>query len=174
MALKRPWLTMAPPSCPAAAEKSSLPAMKSSLPMLRLVANRAPVFTAAVRPKTMPLRLSRNTWPLETRLPKIWVAFWSKMRFRAAAVVEGCLNWTVWPAPMLKLDQLTMSLLDCWLTTVVLELGLLMLPLPATTCPPWGLAQAELVTAVRASEKPAAASRLLHPMPCPSTGVLNE
>src|SRR5580698_2536209 len=78
------------------------------------------------------------------------------MRLSAAAVTEGCLNRTVWPLAMLKLDQLMTRLLDCWLMTVVLPLGVLMEPLPATTCPPWGLAPAVRVTEINTSERPAA------------------
>jgi hypothetical protein len=73
---------------------------------------------------------------------------------------------------MLKLDQLMMSLLDCWLMTVLLPSGVLMVPLPATTCPPWGPAQAVRVTEVKTSDRPAALSQARVPMP--STAPCNS
>ncbi len=152
---------MGPPSCPAGAEKSSRPCMKSSSLMLRLVAKSDPVFTEAVRLNTMPLGLSRKIWPLEIRLPKIWVGSWSRMRLSAAAEALGCVNLTVWFLPMLKLDQSM---------TVRLALGLVMVPLPATTCPPWGLAEASRLTASSAVARvPRAAALSFPPRPvrCP-------
>src|SRR5262249_37528960 len=47
--------------------------------------------------------------PLASSAPKICDGLWSKMRFRASDVVEGCSNLTLWPGATLKLCQFNVA-----------------------------------------------------------------
>ena len=70
----------------------------------------------------MPEGLSKNTCPLADRLPKIWLALLSLMRFNATLLLPGCTNCTEASLPMLKVLQLATSLSLPWRTVMALPL----------------------------------------------------
>ena len=108
---------------------------------LRVEASRPPTLIWASLPKITPLGLISQTWPLALILPRIWLPWVSKMRLTANALADGWTKLTVSLLATLKLCQLMESLSLAWLIVVVLPFAL-MLPLPPTSCPPWGAAPA--------------------------------
>ena len=102
-----------------------------------MLASNPPTFICAVAPKMMPWVLIRKIWPFELMRPKIWLGFWSRMRFRATAERPGWLNSTDSLAPTLKVCQFSASFCDAWLMTVLFPLWMIE-PVPPTTTPPVG------------------------------------
>src|SRR5579862_2063686 len=112
--------------------------------MLRVEARKPCTSRVAERPKNTPLGLTRNTWPLPVRLPRMLEAEPPVTRLRTTAELEGWRNWTYWPLPMLNCCQLMMALWLVCLTTRPLAPGLVMVACPAVTLPPLGLAKASI------------------------------
>ena len=105
----------------------------------KVEATKPPTFTCEPCPKTMPFGLIKYTWPLAFSWPKICVALVSKMRLTAIAAAEGWTKLTIWLAAILKLFQFSDRFwLFCWIVVVVPVWA--MLPDPAVTTPPLGLA----------------------------------
>src|SRR3954468_14306058 len=117
--------------------------MKSPLLMSRLEATRPPTLTWAPGANITPDGLTRKTWPLALSEPKMDEAPLPMTRFSATDAAPGCTNCMDWPAPMLKLCQLSTALSLAWLTTMALAEGVLTLAWPATTCAPSGNAAAQ-------------------------------
>src|SRR4051812_40037220 len=108
--------------------------------MLRLVATSPPTSTCAVLPKSTPLGLTRNTWPLAVRRPRISEPPDELVtRFSTTEEELGCAKLTLAPDPILKLDQLMIA---CWVPwfTPMREPDWVIVALPAATCPPLGSA----------------------------------
>src|ERR1051325_1556794 len=95
-------------------------------------------------PKYTPLVLTRNTWPLAERLPKMLVGDPPITLLSTTEEVEGCRNWTYWPCPMLNCCQLMMALWLAWWITRLFAFWAVILACPATTCPPLGFASASI------------------------------
>ena len=172
--LSVPWLVMLPAPLPWV--KRSVPAMKSASLSCSVLATSPPTFTCEPAPNTMPLGLTRYTWPLALSWPKICVALWSLMRLSAWLLLPGCTNWTVASRPMPKLLQFVTSLSDAWFTVSVLP-DCWMLPVPRTICPPVGsvvaaggaaplpaLAAPASMPSATAAATPAAPARLRLPL----------
>src|SRR5471030_101982 len=118
-----------------------LPDMKSLLEISRVEATRPAVLTEAPWPNRMPFGLMINTLPLADRLPRMLVPSLPSTRFKATALLLGCLNCTDSPWPILKLAQLMTAFWLPWLITV--EPGApLIVACPAATLPPVGPARA--------------------------------
>src|SRR5690606_3778931 len=73
--------------------------------------------------------------------PKIWLGFWSKMRFSAAALADGCAKRTVSPAATSKDCQSIASRSEPCVISVV-PAPREIVPEPATISPPSGPAVA--------------------------------
>ena len=129
-----PRLMTAPLPAPV---KTWFPDIKLASLMLIVDATRPPTLTDEPLPNKMPLGFSRNTVPLEVRLPIITDGSAPNTRFNATELLPGCTNCTEWSAPMLKLCQLITAFeLDC--VMVVLLPACTMFALPAATTPPVG------------------------------------
>lgn len=94
--------------------------MKSASLIPRVEATRPPTFTCALSPNRMPLGLTRKTWPLEVRLPKIAEASGPSTRLRATEFLPGWTKTTLSPWPMEKVCQLMATRGVVWLTVRVL------------------------------------------------------
>src|SRR4051812_15341991 len=106
--------------------------MKSASAMFSVEATRPPTLTDAPLPNSTPFGFTRNTLPLDDRLPKMLDASDPSTRLSATEFVPGCAKRTLSPAAMLKLCQFTMRLLlDC--VTVVLAPLLEIAPAPPAT-----------------------------------------
>ncbi len=136
--LMLPWLSTVAPLVPV---NLACPAKKSLSPRLSVEATKPPTFTLACGPNKMPLGLSKNTWPLDDRRPKMLEASAPSTRLSSTAWLLGCTNCTPSPAPMLKLCQLMTALGVVWVMVLCWAL-LLILAAPAATTPPWGKAAA--------------------------------
>ncbi len=95
------------------------------------------VFTFAPLPNITPAGLISITWPFAFSVPRICDSWPPVTRFRATALLPGCTNCTVWFFPISKLFQLVTIPCVFWFTVIWLPL-VLILPWPATICPPVG------------------------------------
>src|ERR1700744_2055100 len=123
--------------------KPYLPAMKSASLMPSVDATRPCTFTDAPLPNRMPFGLTRNTWPLARRLPRMVDGPEPVTRFSATELASGCTNTTDSPLPMLKFCQLMAAFWLPWVT-VTLEPLVLIVAEPADPVPPVGLASASV------------------------------
>ena len=140
-----PWLTTLP--LPLPTKLRVLPVAVS--PVSSVEATRPPTLTCAPWPNTTPFGLMRKTWPLASMRPRIRLPLVSAMRLTAMDVVEGWTKSTVSCLPTLKLAQPSDRLaLDCLM--VVTAPDCVIVPLPAVTCPPLGVALAIDASAARA------------------------
>jgi len=90
--------------------KLKRPAMKPSLRMSLVVARNPAVLITAPAPKMMPSRLMTNTFPLASRLPRIWLGPWPPVtRLSAIELLSGCLNVVFSPTPMSNMRQLMIA-----------------------------------------------------------------
>ena len=98
---------------------------------------------SAPAPKMMPSRLTRNTRPLASMVPRICEGPWPPVtRLRVIEVAFGCTNCVRSPVPMLNVCQLTIAFWLDWLTVTWDVPWPLMVAEPPTTWPPCGLAAA--------------------------------
>ncbi len=114
--------------------------MKLASLMASVEATRPPTLTEAPLPNRMPLGLTRNTLPLDDRLPRMLDGLAPTTRFSATELLPGCTNCTDSPAWMPKLCQLMATLGVVWVMTMAPGVPP-MLALPAETTPPAGSAR---------------------------------
>ena len=117
--------------------KLLLPAMKSALLMLCVVATRPPTSTLEPGAKVTPLGLLMNTWPLALIWPKIWLGLESSTRLSVTLLALGWLKLTRAWLPILKVFQSRAARLLVWLMVSVAALCEIA-AWPATTWPPVG------------------------------------
>ena len=132
-------------------ENWNLPALKSASLMSWVDATRPPTLTWAVRPKSTPLGLTRNTLPFASMLPRISLPLVPSTRFKAIDVLPGWLKVTRSPRPTLKESQLVISLSVCWLIDMLLSPTCWISPDPSTTLPPVGSAWAGVMATAPSS-----------------------
>ena len=106
-------------------------------------ATSPPTFTEDPAPNRIPLGLSRNTLPLELRLPRITDGSAPITRFSATDELPGCTNRTDSPPPMLKPCQLITTLDVDWVIVVAGPL-VVIVATPERTTPSSGPACAVL------------------------------
>ena len=68
--------------------------MKLLSEMSSVEAISPPTLTCAPAPKNTPFWLTRNNWPLASRLPSMLLAAPPVTRFRVTALELGWTNWT--------------------------------------------------------------------------------
>src|SRR6185369_1291539 len=95
----------------------------------------------------MPLGLTRNTWPLADRLPRMDEASPPVTRLSTTDELEGWANCTLAPAPMEKPCQLMMARSLVWVMRCWPGATVAMVAEPAATLPPVGSAPAVCATA---------------------------
>src|SRR5690606_31638828 len=110
---------------------------KSAFLMSSVLATNPPVLTCAPGANRMPLGLTKNTCPLEDRLPNICEAPPPVTLFKAADEALGWEKCTEAPEPISKLCQLAISFCVAWSMTMRLPLTT-MLPFPASMAGPVG------------------------------------
>ena len=149
--------------------------MKSASLMLALDATSEPTFTAAPLPNKTPFGLTKNTLPLDDRLPMMLDASPPTTRFSATELLFGCKKVTTPLGPIEKLCQLIATFWVVWVMVVVLA-PLLMVAPPAVTTPPVGCcacaagakaSASALTRAVRAKRATALAEPDDAPLPAP-------
>src|SRR5580658_1264444 len=121
--------------------------------MFRVDATRPPTFTWALAPNSTPFGLTRNTWPLAERLPRMLDGLDPVTRLRATELLFGWANDTDSPWAMPKLCQ---SRIAFWLVCLMVidAPELATVAAPATTEPPVGRAwAAEAMASVLAAPK---------------------
>src|SRR5580765_6469699 len=107
-----PSLTTAP--APPALYQFWRPARKSRSLIDRVVANRLPTSTEALRPKRMPFGLLKKIEPLAVSRPKISDGLLPVTRLRATAEELGWLKVTQALEPIEKVPQLRIALSLDW------------------------------------------------------------
>src|SRR5258708_40309560 len=106
--------------------------------MSAVVARSPPTLTCEPAPKKTPLGLTSQTCPFAVSDPSICEAPGPVTRLSAMEPLFGCWKATLAPLDMEKLCQLKMALSVPWRMTIAFALGVLTLPLPATTDGPVG------------------------------------
>ena len=93
--------------------------MKSSTARSAALATKPATLMREEAPNTMPFGFTRNTRPLASMAPKIWLGFWSKIRFKAIEDASGWVNRTSSFAPTLNDCQSMARRSEVWLTRVL-------------------------------------------------------
>ena len=137
-----PWLMIAPSPL---SESTHLPA-ESWVALRAALATSPPTSTRAPAPKMTPFGLSRNTFPLELRLPRIWDWSLPMTRLMATESEPGWTKRTELPAPMLKDCQSTPSFEVVWLIVIWLPVRAISAA-PCVTFAPCGSASPNRATA---------------------------
>ncbi len=133
----KPWLVTLPPS----PEKANRPATKSASAISSDEATMPAVSISACLPKTMPLRLIRNTRPLDNRLPRMSEGMLPVTRLSTAEAPCCCTKRVSSPREMEKSCQWMMAPGELVMDNSP-GLGLAKVAWPWVTCAPVGLAPA--------------------------------
>ena len=100
-------------------------------------ATSPPTLTWAPWPNSMPLGLTRNTWPLAVRVPRIAEGSAPSTRLSATELLLGWTKLTLLPCAMLKESQLIATAWLVWVTVTVFG-ACEIVAAPAETVPPVG------------------------------------
>ena len=127
-----PWLRIVPllPS----ATKWKLPAIKSASLIPRVEAVKALAVTLPSAPNTIPLGLTKMTWPLAFSEPKIWLGLFPTTRFKSTDCELGCITLTLEAEPISNPCQLITALSVDWLIVIWFDCCA-MLAAPCATTP---------------------------------------